>query len=52
MHIHQMCDRIVADRETAVLQKAARPPRHLTETPEEEAARRARNAPKQASFLE
>ncbi|MDB6170003.1 MAG: hypothetical protein JWM88_2867 [Verrucomicrobia bacterium] len=52
MHIHQMCERIVSDRETAVLQKATRPPRHLTETPEEEAAKRALKGPKQASFLE
>lgn len=51
MHIHQMCERIVADRETAVLQKATRPPRHLTETPEE-ATRRTTKTPKQASFLE
>jgi hypothetical protein len=52
MHIHQICDRIVQDREAAVAQKATRPPRHLTTTPEEEAARRAIKAPKQASFLE
>jgi len=48
LHIHQICDRIVADREAAVLSKASKPPRHLNATPEEEAARR---APKQASFL-
>ena len=52
MHIHQMCDRIVTDREAAVAQRAAKPPRHLTATPEEEAAKRAAKAPKQASFLE
>jgi hypothetical protein len=52
MHIHQICDRIVADRETAVSQKATRPPRHLTATPEEQAAKRASKGPKQASFLE
>jgi hypothetical protein len=51
MHIHQICDRIVTDRESAVALKAARPPRHLTATPDEEAANRAANAPKQASFL-
>lgn len=51
MHVHQICDRIVADRETAVAQKASKPPRHLTATPEEEAARRAAKAPKQGSFL-
>jgi hypothetical protein len=52
MHIHQICDRIVSDREAAVAQKAARPPRHLTATPEEEAAKRSTRAPKQGSFLE
>jgi hypothetical protein len=52
MHIHQICDRIVQDREAAVAQKATKPPRHLTETPEEEATRRSAKAPKQASFLE
>jgi len=52
LHIHQICDRIVADREAAVQLKAARPPRHLNPTPEEEAAQRASRAPKQASFLE
>jgi hypothetical protein len=52
MHIHQICDRIVADRETAVSEKATRPPRHLTATPEEQAAKDASKAPKQASFLE
>jgi hypothetical protein len=51
MHIHQICDRIVADRESAVSQKAAKPPRHLTATPEEEAAQRAAKAPQQGSFL-
>ncbi len=52
MHIHQICDRIVADREAAVAQKASRPPRHLNPTPEEEAARRAvAAAPKQATLF-
>ena len=52
MHIHQICDRIVSDRETAVSQKASRPPRHLTATPEEVAAQHLSKSPKQASFLE
>jgi hypothetical protein len=52
LHIHQICDRIVADREAAVATKASRPPRHLNPSPEEETARRAAKAPKQASFLE
>src|SRR3954464_811494 len=52
LHIHQICDRIVADREAAVATKASKPPRHLNATPEEEAAKRAPKSPKQASFLE
>jgi len=52
MHIHQICDRIVADRETAVAQKASKPPRHLNATSDEIAARRAARVPKQSSFLE
>jgi hypothetical protein len=52
MHIHQICDRIVSDREAAVAQKATRPPRHLTATPEEQAAKRAAKSPQQASFLD
>lgn len=52
MHIHAICDRIVADRELAVAQKTTKPPRHLNATPEEEAARRAAKAPQQSSFLE
>jgi hypothetical protein len=52
LHIHQICDRIVADRETAVATKASKPPRHLNATPEEEAAKHAGKTPRQASFLE
>ncbi|MEO7413033.1 MAG: haloacid dehalogenase-like hydrolase [Opitutaceae bacterium] len=52
MHIHHICDRIVTDRETAVAAKATKPPRHLNPSPEEDAERRLRSAPKQASFLE
>ena len=52
MHLHQICDRIVADREAAVAVKASKPPRHLNATPAELAADRARRAPKQSSFLE
>jgi hypothetical protein len=56
LQIHSICDRIVADREAAVAARAARPPRHLNASPEEEAARRAAlekaSAPKQQSFLE
>ena len=55
LQIHGICDRIVADRESAVASRAAKPPRHLNLTPEEEAARKAAaeaaKAPKQQSFL-
>jgi hypothetical protein len=55
LQIHGICDRIVADRESAVATRAARPPRHLNLTPEEEmalrAAAEAAKAPKQQSFL-
>ena len=33
MHIHQICDRIVADREAAVALKATKPPQHLNPPP-------------------
>lgn len=52
MHLHSMCDRVVADRELAVSQKTSKPPRHLNMTPEEEEALRAAKEPKQSSFLE
>src|SRR5690606_10878477 len=51
LHLHQICDRIVIDREAAVASKASKPPRHLNATPAEEAARRAAaRGPMQASF--
>jgi len=54
LQIHSLCDRIVVDREAAVAARAARPPRHLNATPEEEAARKAAAAdaaaPKQQTF--
>ena len=52
LHIQAICDRIVADRELAVSQKTAKPPRHLTLSPAEEVALRASKAPRQESFLE
>ena len=52
LHIHQICNRIVADREAAVATKASKPPRHLNATREEEAAKRALKTPTQSSFLE
>ena len=52
LQIEKICDRIVSDREVAVATRMARPPRHLSATPEEEAVRKAGKAPKQTSFLE
>ena len=54
LHIQAICDRIVSDREVAVSKKAARPPRHINLSPDEEAARRAAKVrtPTQGSFLE
>ncbi|HEY5080082.1 MAG TPA: haloacid dehalogenase-like hydrolase [Opitutaceae bacterium] len=52
LQIQGMCDRIVRDREAAVSQRTARPPRHLNTAPVEEAAVRAPKAPEQAKFLE
>jgi hypothetical protein len=52
LQIHEICDRIVRDREAAVAQRTARPPRHLNPTPKEESARRAPKAPEQSKFLE
>jgi len=53
LQIHKMCDRIVADREAAVAQRVSRPPKHLSTTPEEEAAAlAAKAAHRQTSFLD
>jgi hypothetical protein len=53
LHIQAICDRIVSDREVAVSERAAKPPRHLNLSPAEEAARRAAKVktPRQGSFL-
>lgn len=48
MHIQEICDRIVADREAAVARRVAKPPRHLGhDKPEKPAERK----PIQESFL-
>ena len=52
LQIEKICDRIVTDREAAVASRMTRPPRHLNISPEEEAARKASQAPKQSSFLD
>jgi len=52
LQIEKICDRIVTDREAAVASRVTRPPRHLNASPEEEAARKAAQQPKQSSFLE
>jgi hypothetical protein len=52
LQIHGICDRIARDREAAVSQRTAKPPRHLNPTPGEEARRKAPKAPEQSKFLE
>jgi hypothetical protein len=52
LQVHEICDRIVRDREANVAQRTTRPPRHLTPTPEEEAELRAPGTPEQSRFLE
>jgi hypothetical protein len=52
LQIHEICDRIVRDREAAVSQRTARPPHHLSSAPREEPARRAPKAPEQSAFLD
>jgi len=48
LHVQEICDRILADREAAVAQRVSRPPRHLTAKPEDE---KAPKPPVQQSFL-
>jgi len=52
LQIHDICDRIVRNREATVAERTAKPPRHLTATPEEEAARRTPKDPEQSSFFD
>jgi hypothetical protein len=52
LQIQEIADRLVAEREAAVAQRVARPPKHLNPTPEEEAAKRRAGQPRQATFLE
>ncbi len=51
LHIQSICNRIVADRELAVAQRATRPPRHLNPPPDDESSR-GLPRPRQASFLD
>jgi hypothetical protein len=51
LQIHGICERIVRDREAAVSQRTARPPRHLNALPGEEAAQAAAKVPQQANLL-
>jgi len=51
LHIQSICNRIVADRELAVAQRASRPPRHLNPLPDDESSRLPPQ-PKQVSFLD
>jgi hypothetical protein len=48
LHVQAVCDRIVADREAAVAQRVAKPPRHLGSKP---AAAKAGPSPAQQTFL-
>jgi len=48
LQVHQMCDRIVADRESAIASKVSRPPRHLSE----EKPTKRDTGEKQTEFLE
>lgn len=52
LQVHEICDRIVRDREAALAQRTTRPPRHLPSAPKEEAARKPNKAPEQSAFLE
>jgi hypothetical protein len=51
LQIQEIADRIVSDREAAVAERVARPPRHLNATSAEEAARSS-PPPAQATFLD
>jgi len=48
MHMQEMCDRIVADREAAVAQRVSKPPRHLATPQKDDQSQR---SPIQESFL-
>lgn len=50
LHIEKICERIVADRETAVAERVSRPPRHINTEPDRAAD--PKRLPKQATFLE
>jgi len=52
LQVEKICDRIVTDREAAVASRVTKPPRHLNNSPEDEAARKSARQPKQSSFLE
>jgi hypothetical protein len=51
LQIHDICERIVRDRELAVSQRASKPPRHLNPPPKDD-SRRGPRAPQQSQFLE
>jgi hypothetical protein len=51
LQIQEIADRIVRDREAAVAQRIARPPRHLNATADEVEAGRKTPQPKQDTFL-
>jgi hypothetical protein len=52
LQVQGMCDRIVRDREAAVSQRTAKPPRHMNPPPATEGKGLTPAAPQQAQFLE
>jgi hypothetical protein len=50
LQVHGICDRIVADRESAVAARVARPPRHLNPSPDELPPPRGRARTQAAEF--
>jgi hypothetical protein len=51
LQVNKICDRIVAERESSVASRIARPPHHLTPLPSDEALRKAGIPPQQSTFL-
>jgi hypothetical protein len=51
LQVEKICDRIVAERESSVASRTARPPRHLTSAESEAEMRKAGAAPRQSTFL-
>ena len=52
LQVHQICDKILHNRETALLEKASKPPRHLTSTASDNQIKGMNIELKQDSFLD